>query len=78
MRRGHLRKNGVVEYSRERVINMADHMIDMFPRFKPQAEAGLVSVDDDLHRIVNCFLKKARQLTSTQYLHTTKTAALAL
>lgn len=33
---------------------MADHMIEVFPRLKPQGVAGLVSVDNDLHGKWKC------------------------
>ena len=46
----HLRENGVVEYSRQGKINVADHMIEMLARLKPQGVTGLVSVDNNLHR----------------------------
>lgn len=46
---GHLRKDGVVEYSGQGEINLADHMIEVFAGLEPQGVTGLVSIDNNLH-----------------------------
>lgn len=57
-----LRKNGVVEYSRQSIVNMVDHMIEVFTWLKPQGVTGLIGVNDDLHRQKNCM----KDLISTE------------
>lgn len=54
VRKLNLRKNGVVEYSRQSVVNMVDHMIEVFTWLKPQGVTGLIGVNDDLHRQKDC------------------------
>lgn len=46
--RWHSRKHGVVEYSRQCVVNVADHIVEVLARLEVQRVAGLVRVDDDL------------------------------
>lgn len=46
----HLRENGVVEYSRESKVYMADDVAEVFTWLKRQRVAGFVSVNNDLQR----------------------------
>lgn len=44
-----LRINGVVEDTRERVVDVADHVVQLVLSLQSEGVGGLVRVDDDLH-----------------------------
>lgn len=54
-----LRVNGVVEDSRQGVVDVADHVIQLILRLQPQRVGGLVRVDDNLQVDDGTFQHKA-------------------